>query len=327
MLIRPPERAEPASEVHATILAHLEQRGASFLMELDNAVKRRHPSLSQEEFSQVLWDLVWDSRITNDTFAPLRTLAHGAPRTRRGRLRRRAVMAGGRWSLVAGLTNTDLSDTERSIALASMLLERYGIASREAAQAEGLPGGFSAVYQTLKAFEETGRVRRGYFVEGLSGAQFAPAGAADRLRAARNEDGRDEPCTDDDVRVLAAIDPANPYGALLPWPATGGDPAANEHRPRRIPGAAVVLVRGRPALYLGPRGRHLVTFPDTLRREPGSLDVAVEALHRLPRGLQRGRVIVERIDGQPAKESAHYERLRASGMHADYRGLVVEPRF
>jgi ATP-dependent Lhr-like helicase len=327
VLLPPPEPYEPASGLHAAILGHLEQRGASFIVELQRNALKADPSANREAFREALWDLVWQGLVTNDTFAPLRSLGHATPRNTRSRARRHGTATGGRWSLVADLTDPDVTDTERSVALANMLLERYGIVSREAAHVEELPGGFTAVYRTLRTMEETGRVRRGYFVEGLSGAQFSPAGAADRLRAARNEEERDEPCTEGDVRVLAALDPANAYGALLPWPATGAADEESEHRPRRIPGAAVVLVRGRPALYLGPRGRNLVTFPDTARRAPGALDVAIDALHRLPPGLRRGRVIVEKIDGRPARESPHYERLRERGLQVDYRGLVVEPRF
>jgi ATP-dependent Lhr-like helicase len=310
--------------VHAAILQHLGSRGASFLEDVARVAGEAQPSADAREFRQALWDLVWSGQITNDTFAPLRSLAGSTRRRESARGRSGRSLAGGRWSLVRDLLSDATSDTERVAARTHVLLERYGIVSREAAIAEETAGGFAPIYQVLKTLEETGRVRRGLFVDGLSGAQFALPGSVDRLRSLRLDEERDEPCTADDVRVLAAVDPANPYGSLLSWPESG---RPDDHRARRVPGAALVLVRGRPALWVGPRGRHLTTFPSTLRDEPGSLELAVRALHALPRGLRRGTFVVEKIDGGPVRESPLYEVLRSHGFQVDYRGLIAEPSF
>ncbi|MEY6432208.1 DEAD/DEAH box helicase, partial [Thioalkalicoccus limnaeus] len=204
---------------------------------------------------------------------------------------------------------------ERALARAEQLLERYGLVSRELALAEDCPGGFGALYPVLEGLEEAGRVRRGYFVEGLSGAQFALPGALERLRAARPErEDRDALATD--VVLLAALDPANPWGAVWPWPASGDETA----RPRRVAGAWVITVAGRPMLYLGPGGRRLQTFPVN-GGDDRSFAAAFEALHRLPR---RRTLVIERIDGQPARESVHYATMRECGFIDDYRGLAAE---
>ncbi len=299
--------------IAAAILAHLDARGASFLMELEQAVRDAGLTPGAEEFKAALWDLVWAGQITNDTFAPLRGLA-GAP----GR-RRRQSFAGGRWSRVAGLVDPGVSDTERALARVHMLLERYGVVSRDAAMAEGLPGGFAPLYQVLKTMEETGRVRRGWFVEGLSGAQFAQPGAVDRLRAARPEEVPTQGWGEEEVLVLAALDPANPYGALLPWPDSG---AGDKLRPKRTAGAWVVLVAGRPVLYLGSGGRHLISFPGSFSESGRELERACAVLPRIPRVGRRRLLTIEKIDGLPVRESPHRELLLASGFVSDYRGLV-----
>jgi len=308
---------QPESEIHAAILVHLAERGASFFFDLAASAARRTPGTVPRDIEAALWDLVWAGRITNDTFQPLRGL--GGP-SRASRRRREAGPAG-RWSLVQELAAGEVAHTERAVAMAEMLLERYGVVSREAALAEDLAGGFAPVYQALKAMEESGRVRRGYFVEGLSGAQFAHAGAVDRLRAFRDEDAGDDPYAEAQVRVLASLDPANPYGALLPWPASGG---GESHRPRRTPDTWVVLVDGRPALYVGSGGRRLLTFPDSTAGERGALGLALRALHRLPRGRRRRLLVVEQVDGVSAEASPIYELMRECGFARDYRGLVAE---
>jgi ATP-dependent Lhr-like helicase len=156
-------------------------------------------------------------------------------------------------------------------------------------------------------------VRRGYFVEGLGGAQFAFAGVVDRLRSAKPSTGVPE------VRVLSAVDPANPYGWLLPWPRTSDDP---EKLPRRIAGATVVLVDGRPVLHLDRRGRRLRTFAD--HAEPSLLTAAARALDIVAK-RQRGKLLrIEEIDGTPARTSAHAALLRQEGFTADHRGLILE---
>ena len=189
--------------------------------------------------------------------------------------------------------------------------------SREAAEAEGIEGGFGAAYKVLRAMEDAGRARRGHFVEGLAGAQFALPGAVDRLRASRTAES-DAAGPDGDVRILAAIDPANPYGALLSWPEPGGH---TESRPRRVAGAWVILVAGVPVLYASANARQLLTFaiPDAGR----TLPVAFRALHRLPRGPRPRLVTIERIDDVPVRESPHRAALEAAGFVGDYRGLTA----
>ncbi|TVQ94242.1 MAG: DEAD/DEAH box helicase, partial [Chromatiaceae bacterium] len=228
-----------------------------------------------------------------------------------------SALAGGRWSLVADLAAAGgpLSPTERLLAQARMLLGRYGIVSREAVAAEGLPGGFGPLYRVFKQMEEQGQVRRGHFVEGLSGAQFASPGAVDQLRGARLEEPPLDGFGADALTILAASDPANPYGALLPWPATAGAQA-----PRRAAGCTLLLVAGRPVLYLGVGGRQLTSFAGD-DDDQGALDLALDALHRLPRG-GRGRFAIRQIDGQPPLATPLGPRLLAAGFEPDGDTLI-----
>jgi ATP-dependent Lhr-like helicase len=268
-----------------------------------------------------LTELAQAAEITNDTFAPLRALAGG---TRAGRRGREPALAGGRWSLVADLGSgvpgeAAARETRRTLALARQLLDRYGVVSRESVQSEGVPGGFGPLYRVLKSMEESGQVRRGWFVEGLSGAQFALPGAVERLRAARV----DEPPVDGlgpaDLLALAAMDPANPYGALLPWPEPGGGGS-----PRRAAGAWVILVAGRPILYLGPGGRSLQTFPASMGAGGNALSLALAGLAGL-RTPGRRRLLIRRIDGVPALGSPLRGALLAAGFEPDCDALVPAP--
>ena len=250
--------ARPSGERHERIREHLRARGASFY----RAIHAAAGGGSDREMLDALWDLVWAGEVTNDTFAPLRALrwkrpSGSGPGARRGRPGRLTALgppeAAGRWSLVEPVE--DVAPTERLHAQALALLERHGVLTREAVAAEGVEGGFAGVYPILRALEEAGRIRRGYFVDGLGAAQFALAGALDRLRAVR--DG-DEGSTAPTVHVLAAADPANPYGAALAWPRRGDD----DRRPfQRAAGAYVVLVDGIAALYLERGGSTLQTLP------------------------------------------------------------------
>jgi ATP-dependent Lhr-like helicase len=315
-LLEPPVPLEVSDDVHDALLAHLEHRGASFLSELADAARAAREGLSMEDFKAALWDLVWAGLVTNDTFAPLR--AAGRPVRRRARTE---PLAGGRWSLVRQLVPGNANATLTAVARAKMLLNRYGIVSREVASAETLPGGFGSIYKVLREMEETGKLRRGYFIEGLSGAQFASAGAIDRLRACRaDSDERDLAVNPDEIQLLCAMDPANPYGSLLPWPDTG-DPQG-QAKPRRVAGAWVLLARGRPLLYVGRRGRSLLTFPENLRRHDEALPSALEALRRLPKDGRRGLLVIQTIDNCPASESALLSSFRDAGFRPDYRGLV-----
>src|SRR6185437_3953285 len=214
----------------------------------------------------------------------------------------------GRWSLVAGLVGEARGATERSHAIALSLLDRHGVVTRETALSEGIAGGFASVYPVLKAMEEAGRVRRGYFVEGLGGAQFAMPGAVDRLRAYRDQPDEPEP------RFLAATDPANPYGAALPWPRRD---AAEKRSLQRIAGAHVVLIDGEPMLYVDRGGRSLITFPSFDNGHAAAAIAALEPLAATGRSLT-----VERIDGFPASESPYATAFREAGFVTGYRGLT-----
>jgi ATP-dependent Lhr-like helicase len=302
-VLRPrPAGEPPSSPEHDRLRDVLRQRGACFFRELAGS--------DDDESLEALWDLVWAGAVTNDSFAPLRALTARKRRStaagRRGKpnLGSLTVLgpprAQGRWSLVdADLPRADTSPTERSMRLASVLLDRHGVLTRESVRGEGHAGGFAAVYPVLRALEESGRARRGYFVAGLGGAQFALAGAVDRLRA-RPDESEAGPT----ALVLAATDPANPYGVALPWPAKG---------PQRAAGAYVVLLDGVPSLYLERGGRGLVT----LRAYDGSWEqAAVEGLGGLMADGRLRRLALERFDEDLTPV------LRAAGFVPSPRGLV-----
>ncbi len=250
------DAGEPPSEpLHVAIREHLAARGASFYREVFAAARGR----SDREVLDALWDLVWAGEVTNDTFAPLRALRwkrSGSGAARRGgggRPGRLTALgppeAAGRWSLVVpeAAAGAPARVTERLHAQSLALLERHGVVTREAVATEGVEGGFAAVYPILRAMEDAGRIRRGYFVDGLGAAQFALAGALDRLRAVREPA---EPTATGAVHLLAASDPANPYGAALPWPRRG----ETDRRPlQRAAGAYVVLVDGIAVALSGTR--------------------------------------------------------------------------
>ncbi len=338
--------------------------------------------LTDQALASALWDLVWAGRVSNDTLAPLRTLLGAGRSAQRqgswasgggsgGSTRwpspagaRPARMAGrrggpgrlampsragpptvsGRWFL---LPERDTDPTRRAHALAETLLDRYGVLTRGAVAAERVPGGFAAVYPVLRALEETGRCRRGYFVEGLGAAQFALPGAVDRMRTMRDPAGgsggsphgqadpaggsRDWPAGQtepavpwrsagaaSDLRtlVLAAADPANPYGAALSWPARPDD-TAGAHKPGRKAGALVVVADGRLVLYVERGGRTLLSWSD----DPAVLGPAAAALAGAVREGALGRLTVERADGAGVYESPLAQALRDAGFHPTPRGL------
>ncbi len=259
--------------------------------------------------------------MTNDTLAPLRALSLPRSRSRATRPGRPAgtgpPRAAGRWSLVADLVGEGRSPTERSHAQALALLERHGVVTREAVLAEGLAGGFASVYPVLKAMEEAGRARRGYFVAGLGAAQFALPGAVDRLRAARDTDGDGGP----EILLLAAADPAQPYGATLPWPR---DADAERLPLTRAPGAYLVLADGAPTLFIERGGRGLITLPAFADAEVGQ-----RALAMLPRLLAPGGPLrelrLERVDRLPPAESSLAGALRGLGFRPSYRSWLLRP--
>jgi ATP-dependent Lhr-like helicase len=300
LLGRPSAAPAPEGETHDAIRAAL-AGGAKFWSEL-----------GVDDALPALWDLVWAGEVTNDAWAPLRAeRRYQAPRPDR-RVRRfsRARMAQstatqGRWSLAAPLFD---GAADRR-ALAELLLERHGIVTRDSVRAEGIPGGYGAVYGELKALETLGVCRRGYFVEGLGGAQFALGGAVDRLRELRPRDGDEQ-----EPLVLAAADPAQPYGAVLPWPKRAGARAA------RVAGAHVILLGGEPALYVERGGRSLVPL-----REPDEewLRPALAALVAFVKQGGAKRLAVERFDGDPVTESEVMPLLVEAGFLAGPRRAVL----
>ncbi|MDP8903780.1 MAG: hypothetical protein M3N29_00430, partial [Chloroflexota bacterium] len=198
--------------------------------------------------------------------------------------------------------------------------ERHGVLTRDAVAAEPVAGGFAAVYPVLREMEERGRVRRGYFVEGLGGAQFCLPAALDRLRSERADPGADLAggALPRELLLLAAADPANPYGAALPWPRRGED----DRRPLpRAAGAYVVLADGEPVVYLERGARSLQTLPAFDRR-----GVAAAALAGLQALLVDGRfraLQIDRVDGVPVDESGHRELLANAGFRPGYRGWAL----
>ncbi len=299
---------------HRAIVDALSSRGALFFTDLVAAA-----SAPLGEVLEALWDLVWQGAVTNDTFAPVRALSWPrkgpgpAPRGRVGRLPPESV---GRWSLVGrgAPTAGAAVSTARVHARALALLERQGIVTREGVSGEDLPGGFSSVYPVLKAMEETGRVRRGYFVEGLGAAQFGLPGAVERLRAER--ESPEEPV----VNILAACDPAQPYGAAVPWPRA---PDGNRRQLVRTAGAKVILVDGEPVLYVERSGRGVVCLAP--EQDTNAVDLACRALAAgAARNGARG-LTIERIDGQPAAGSRLARQLESLGFVTGYRGLTYRP--
>ena len=292
----PPAADRPERETHERLRAAL-GRSALFWYDL-----LADTGLDPEEALPALWDLVWAGEITNDAWAPLRAgrryqTASRAQRPRRFSRRRASEITAtqGRWSPTARL----FPGRPDRRALAELLLERHGIVTREAVRAEGIPGGYGAVYGELRSLETLGLCRRGYFVEGLGGAQFALGGAVERLRELRHkEDEEPEPL------VLAAADPAQPYGAALPWPKRAGARAA------RVAGARVVLLGGEPALFVERGGRSLVPLRDP---EEAWLRETLTALVEDFRRSGQRRLAVERFDGEPVGETAVMPLLLEAG--------------
>ncbi|WP_018156368.1 ATP-dependent helicase [Demetria terragena] len=365
-----PDPALELGSVHRAVLSCLDGGGAYFFRGLADQVARALREAASEDggsvdrisetpddtaLAQALWDLVWAGYVTGDTLAPLRALlrsgrpAHRARRTgptrsRYGRpgaaLRTgRASMpsrtgppsAAGRWSQVPSSLATP---TERALARSEVLLDRYGVVTRGSVMAEGVPDGFAGVYRVLATAEEAGRVRRGYFVEGLGAAQFGTVGAVDRLRAA----GREAPMPPDSfwetppetprtAVILAATDPANPYGAALPWPDRTGpadgstSSAPSGHRPGRKSGAMVALLDGELILYVERGGRTLLTWSE----DKAALSAAATALARTVREGGLSSLTIATVDGEKILGSGHAitDALTESGFHTSPQGLKL----
>ncbi len=302
---RPPATAAPEGAEHEAIRTAL--RSALHWDEL-----LLETQLDEAVALPALWDLVWAGEATNDAWTPLRARRRQTPvrqERRPRRFSRRRAAGGsataGRWSLTGRL----FAGAPERRALAELLLERHGIVTRDSVRSEGIPGGYGAVYLELRALETLGLCRRGYFVEGLGGAQFALGGAVERLREVREADLELEPL------VLAAADPAQPYGAALPWPKRAGARAA------RVAGAYLVSLGGEPVLYVergGPLARPLAGS----RTSPGC-GPAFAALVAHVRAGGPKRLAVERFDGEPVAESEALPLLVEAGFLAGPRRVVL----
>ncbi|MGK2881802.1 MAG: ATP-dependent helicase [Mycobacterium sp.] len=281
-----------------------EARGAFFFRQLgDESLK--------DALKDALWQLIWGGWITGDTFAPVRSMLTGgkrpgsrraatpAHRQRRApRLSRYSVAhaqtrtsdptVAGRWS---ALPAAEPASTVRSHFQAELLLNRYGVLTKGSAVAENLPGGFATLYKVLSAFEDAGRCQRGYFVESLGGAQFSTAATVDRLRTHADSVDQDRPQFT--AVALAAADPANPYGAALPWPTFAADDSETTHRPGRKAGALVVLVNGELAWFIERGGRSLLSFT----ADQDTFGVAAAALADLVTSRRVDGLLVERVNG------------------------------
>ncbi|UOE44776.1 ATP-dependent helicase [Agromyces larvae] len=338
-----PLTLEPALEFETTplqreVLVALGSGGAYFFRQLADAVGgfgELDSPVADDELVEALWGLAWAGLVTNDTFAPLRALvaggrsAHKAPRQTprsrmlRGRSLPRPSMpsrtgppsVAGRWSI---LPVPDDDATRRAHALGEMMLDRYGVVTRGTAVAEGVIGGFALVYRTLRGFEESGRARRGYFVDRLGAAQFAGTGAVDRLRGYADRD--DRPSTDEPkVVVLAATDPANAYGAALPWP---DPPGESSHRAARKAGALVALVDGELVGYVERGGKTMLAYVDDER----VLRAAADAIAGLVRGGRIRRLAVESVNGAFVIGTPLGRALAAAGFAETPKGLRFDAR-
>jgi len=355
LLLLPEPGEVSMTPLHSAVLEALNGGGALFFRMLSDRVATLldGPLPTDTEVAAAIWDLVWAGLLTNDTLAPLRVLlggqprraaapARAAPRPRPGGVSGRRYSFGrpsmptrtgpptvsGRWSLLPGrgaaeaAGDGDADQTVRAHALALTLLERHGVLTRGAVAAERITGGFAAVYPVLRAMEEAGQCRRGYFVEGLGGAQFALPGAVDRMRALADPPRRADPSargstSSERAAVLAAADPAQPYGAALPWPDRPGE-TPSSHRPGRKAGALVVLVDGSLTLYVERGGRTLLSWTD----DPERLAPSAAALAAAVRDGALGRLTVERADGLRAGgDSPLTQALEAAGFRPTPRGL------
>ncbi|HEU4512765.1 MAG TPA: ATP-dependent helicase [Nocardioidaceae bacterium] len=335
-----------STPLHEAILDALAGGGAFFYRQLADLAQRTAGLSDEAAIQAALWDLVWSGRVAGDTLAPLRALtstgrtSHRSTGARRTSPRARTVSrrppgpgrgpsrtgpptVAGRWALLPDL---EPDATRRAHASAEALLERHGVVTRGAVTSERVPGGFAGVYKVLSAFEDTGRCRRGYFIASLGAAQFGVPGAVDRLRSYSRDPGA-EPGAKPVAVTLAATDPANPYGAALPWPervVADADPSEGRgsHRPGRKAGALVVLVDGELLLYVERGGRTLLTFSD----DPRLLEPATLGLATAVRQGALGRLTVERADGEHIlglgeRPSGLRHALEAAGFVATPRGL------
>lgn len=327
-LVLPHESAHEPDALQQHVLEALGDGGGHFFRRLADAVTvLSDDPVTDAQVEDALWELVWAGRVSNDTLAPLRTYVGGRgahrttrqpPRSRlhRGRPARPARVAraglptvSGRWYL---LPDAGLDPTQTALARAEVLLDRYGVVTRGSVQAEQVPGGFAGVYRVLRELEQGGRALRGYFVESLGAAQFAASATIDRLRS---HDRDDDAPTADAAVVLAATDPANPYGASLGWPERPD--AESKHRPGRKSGALVALHDGHLVAYLERGGRTVLTFTDDAAR----LAAAASALASAVRGRRIERLSVETVDGTSATSTPFGEALVEAGFERAPKGV------
>jgi ATP-dependent Lhr-like helicase len=308
LLTPPPDDAAPRGPLHDRLLAFLAARGSAFAQDL--LVRVAHPvGASAAELTAAVWDLAFAGFITNDTLLPVRALTAGQ---RAVRVRGQAPPSlTGRWSLVRSLVFEPPPDTVRLVARVQRMVERHGVLTRDVVELEQVEGGFGALHEGLRALEEKGALRRGHFVDGLHGIQFAAPGLVDRLRAHRGEgegEGR--------FALLSAVDPANPWGSLFPWPET----AEGVGRPRRQAGASVLLARGEPRLWVASKGDRIVTFP-AAREDDAEAIASLEALAPLAGG-RSGGLVVTHVDGADPRTGRWAERLRLAGFRSSHKGFV-----
>lgn len=323
-LPEPDDELAPDS-LEAQLLQALSAGGAYFAAQLREMTE----AANEQSVLDALWSLTWSSRVTNDTFAPVRQLLAGgsqahksvrrAPRTRAYRgvsftgQPARPTITGGRWSALPAATGsaTSADAARRATVTAGLLLDRYGVVTRGAVQAEGVPGGFAQMYRILAGFEEAGHCRRGYVIEKLGVAQFAASATVDRLRTFAAV--ADPPPLK--AITLAATDPANPYGAALGWPRREGV----SHRPGRKAGGLVVLVDGSLVLYLERGGRTVLAFED----DPEILRAAASDLVATSRARRLETLTVEKINGEDIYGTPFAMALQEAGFVPTPRGFTL----
>ncbi|GAA1261169.1 ATP-dependent helicase [Arthrobacter pascens] len=334
------------------LLDHLQTAGGGyFFRQLTDIAGGMDAVLSDQDVVSALWDLVWAGRVTGDTFAPVRALIAGGhtahrqvarpPRARAPRLSRLGRshgtgllgspgLSGGRYGQITGqaptpplaagrwsaLPSPELDATIHARATAELLLDRYGVVTRGSVMAENILGGFGLMYKVLARLEEAGRCRRGYFIEHLGAAQFAVPATVDRLRSYSEDTqlAKPEPA----ALALAATDPANPYGAALPWPALSVE-AGSGHRPGRKAGALVVLVDGALVLYVERGGKTLLVFTE----DDAVLAAAGAALVDVVKRGAVDKLVMEKVNGHGILDTPAAAALTAAGAYSTPKGLRI----
>ncbi len=351
LTLNPDPEFEPG-DAQQRLLEHFSAGGGYFFRQLTDVAGGMDAVLSDDAVVSALWDLVWAGRVTGDTFAPVRAMIAGgktahrqvakAPRARAPRMSRLGRshgtgllgspgLTGGRYGSVTGgvaaappsavgrwsaLPAPELDPTIHARGTAELLLDRYGVVTRGSVMAENIIGGFGLMYKVLARLEEAGRCRRGYFIEHLGAAQFAVPATVDRLRSF-TEDARISKA-EPSALALAATDPANPYGAALPWPALSVD-AGSGHRPGRKAGALVVMVDGALVLYVERGGKTLLTFS----QDDAVLTVAAQALVDVVRRGAVDKLFMEKVNGHDLLETPIAVALAAAGAYSTPKGLRI----